>query len=82
MPKLAVLPPPPPPATTTYPMDRVFDLPYRLLMLMVPLGTPASVRTAVSPKLIVAVALRPSSTSTWDMVMVPDDGSVITELRR
>jgi hypothetical protein len=47
------------------------DLPRKLFILIVPEATPAKVRTAVSFKLIEAVEVRPSSTLTWDIDIVP-----------
>jgi hypothetical protein len=47
------------------------DLPCKLLMLIAPLATPASVRTAASFSEINAVELYPNSVLTCDMDIVP-----------
>jgi hypothetical protein len=52
-------------------------LPYRLDSEIGPVGTPARVLTAVSPRDIVAVAERPNSVFTFPRDIGPEDWSVM-----
>ena len=60
--------------------NTTLDLPRKLSIEIVPDGTPANVRTAVSPSEIVAVADLPSSVFTWPIVMVPVGSVMVSQL--